>query len=187
MTKSTFGKVNEQSRHFLWGMCRLMNKKWFLAAGAIVLLHLAWIALPLSRTAAQPEEEEPEDTGSKVLVAGPVGIKGNITSDDVAPPGERVVLMVTNISHRPIAVRMGFRDADDFSTILATTDLTLQPGEGASLPYIEQDNLHRSVIGVVLRAEPEHGLTIGGIDGESTVEVLSEVEIVSNHPRFYAL
>src|SRR5262245_38480937 len=128
MTETTSINVNEWRGHSFRGMLKMISKKW-IAAGAIALLYLVWTAQPFGFTEAQsPPPPVP------AMVAGPVGINGptRSPSGDVVTSGERALLMVTNVGDEPITMRMTIRDATNFFRILATTQRTLQPGEGAS-------------------------------------------------------
>ncbi|HYU78329.1 MAG TPA: hypothetical protein VEK56_05050 [Vicinamibacterales bacterium] len=125
---------------------RKINTRWVAAAGAMTVISLVWINLPPSRMEAQaPPALVP------VMLSNPVGIKGTVRSGaaDVVSSGDRAVLTVTNVGDEPVDVRMAIRDALNFSRELAMTDNVLQPGEGASLPYVEDETAFRSVIGVI--------------------------------------
>jgi hypothetical protein len=144
MTEITSMNANKWTRHFHRRIVTMSHKKWIVAGAILALLYVAWTR-PLESSLAQtPPAPVP------VLVAGPVAIKGSPRTPSVAvSPGERAVLMVTNVGDEPILVRMAFRDATDFGRILASTERTLQPGAGEILPFIEQDNAFRTLIAVV--------------------------------------
>jgi hypothetical protein len=150
MTEITSINANDWGRHFLRGIMMMTIKKWILPGAMVALLYVAWTALPSGSTAANSAPPL-----VPALVAGPVGIKGTTPSPSADAPGERAVLMVTNVGDQPVQVRMAIRDATD-SRLLVQAQRTLQPGEGVSLTHIERVNLFRSVIGVV-SPEPESG------------------------------
>lgn len=145
MTEITSMNANKWTRHFHRRIVTMSHKKWIVAGAILALLYVAWTR-PLESSLAQTPPPPPVP----VLVAGPVAIKASPRTPSVAvSPGERAVLMVSNVGDEPILVRMAIRDAFDFGRILASTERTLQPGAGEILPFIEQDNAFRNVIAVV--------------------------------------
>jgi hypothetical protein len=164
-------------------MPKMMSKRWVGACGAMAVIALVWINVPLSQTSAQaPPALVP------VMISNPVLVKGATRPAEVVLPGDRAVLAITNVADEALEVRMAIRDALNFSKELATAEVVLQSGEGATLPYVENEAAFRSVIGLIAPAGRPGGSDWAGSswngNGRVFVTSLSVVDEATNTTRF---